>query len=205
MIAFLHTLSANVDKFDNIVKKYAPDAEIKHVVKEALLHDALANGVADYKSFNEEVEKIKSLEPEMIICTCSSYGEASDRRDDVMRIDRPIVEYILSKYSKIGLAYAASSTRDISADLLRNTAKAMGKKLKVVDIDASDAWPFYLESKFEDYVKRIAEHITEYTDQVEVVFLAQASMETAKEYVKDSSIEILSSPDYGVKKLLSQH
>lgn len=202
MIAFLHTLSANVDKFDKLVTKHAPEAEVKHYVNKKLLQDALATGEADYIGFNAEIEEIKKDNPTLIICSCSSYGEACDRRSDVERIDQPIVEYMLRKYNTIGLAYAASSTRNTSADLILTTATALGKEVNIIDINCTDAWQSYLDNNHEEYASKIAEQIMKQSSEVDVVFLAQASMEGAKEYVNGDAIEILASPDYGVKSYL---
>jgi len=205
MIAFLHTLSANVEKFDLLAQKYAADVDVKHFVNETILINALKNGKTDFDGFNAEIEKIKLSKPDLIICTCSSYGEACDRRADVERIDAPIVEYIVANYSKIGLAYAASSTRDISADLIITNATAMDKNIEIVDIDCTSAWPYYEQKNIEQYYREIAKIISSNNDEPEVIFLAQASMEGAKQYLpKNNKIEVVTSPEYGVMSLLKQ-
>ena len=201
MIAFLHTLNANVDKFEALAKKHAPEQETQHFVNEAILIKALKTGVTDYEGFNAEVEKIKALQPELIICTCSSYGEASDRRGDVERIDRPIVEYMLTNYSKIGLAFAATSTRSASANLITNTAKTMHKEVTIIDINCSAAWPHFEKKNMKRYDEVIADTIKEQAENVEVIFLAQASMEGTKEHLKALTKEVLSSPEFGVRSL----
>lgn len=204
MIAFLHTLNSSIDKFDALVKKYASDQEVKHFVNEAILTNALETGETDYVGFDAAVEKIKEEQPELIICTCSSYGEASDKRGDVLRIDRPMAEYTVGNYSRIGLAYAAASTRVASANLLMNAAKSIGKTIEIVDVDCTQAWAHFQEKDMVQYATSIAHTIQDNATRVEAVFLAQASMEGAKAYLEELKIEVLASPEYGVKQLLKK-
>lgn len=203
MIAFLHTLRPNVAKFEALAKVYAPKQEIMHFVNEEILTNALASGVTDYAGFNAEVEKIKVHQPTLIICTCSSYGDACDRRTDIKRIDRPIVEQIVGNYNRIGLAYAALSTRDISANLITSTAKHMKKDVKIIDIDCSSAWPYYKNGRIDKYNAEIANTILKVANKVDVVFLAQASMEGSIDLLKEVDLEVLSSPAYGVEYYLT--
>ena len=203
MIAFLHTLESNVDKFDKLAKKYASDQTVKHFVNENILSNALRTGQTDCAGFRSEIERIKLLNPELIICTCSSYGEACDRRADVERIDEPIVEYIVANYKKIGLAYAASSTLAVSSDLIRTTATIMDKEIEIYNIDCTDAWIHFQNKETETFGKKVAQKIKEEAGNVEVIFLAQASMEVAMKDLKEVNVKVLSSPEYGVKSYLT--
>lgn len=44
MIAFFHTLPQNIEKFDNLMKQFAPKLELKHFLNEAILQDAIQKG-----------------------------------------------------------------------------------------------------------------------------------------------------------------
>lgn len=202
MIAFLHTISANVDKFELLAQKYAPGVQVKHFVNEAILTNALKNGKPDCEGFNAEVDKIKALNPTKIICTCSTYGDACDRTVDIERIDEPIVSYIVSKFKKIGLAYTASSTRTTSEDLIKTCATVQGKDVEIFAINCTDAWPLYEQKNQVQYNKKIAGSIKEQASNVDVVFLAQASMEGASEFLQNIGVEVLTSPEFGVKSYL---
>lgn len=198
MVAFLHTLEANVAKFEALVKNYAPELHVQHFVNEVLLQSALADGEIDYEGFCAEVEKIKEYSPERIICTCSTYGEAADRRGDVERIDRPVVEYIVKKYKKVGLAYAATSTLGASRRLLLNSAQDLKREIEIIPIDCTAAWPSYQSGEMSTYALSIASAVKAKASSVEAVFLAQASMEGALEFLTGLGVEVLTSPDFGV-------
>ena len=52
--------------------------------------------------------------------------------------------------------------------------------------------------------KSIAKKIKSFENDVEVVFLAQASMEGSINYLKDFSKKIYSSPEFGIKEYLTK-
>ncbi|MGL1887704.1 MAG: hypothetical protein OCD76_14400, partial [Reichenbachiella sp.] len=51
----------------------------------------------------------------------------------------------------------------------------------------------------------IAANIEILTPKVDVIFLAQASMEGAKKHLTHLSKEVLSSPEYGMKELMATY
>lgn len=204
MIAFLHTSAIHIPKFENLVRKFDPEAEIKHFVNEDILSSALEKGITDTANFSNEIAKIKNLEPKLIICTCSTYGEECDNNDAVERIDHPIAEFLVSNFTKIGLAFAANSTQQVSQNLLVRIAKEKNKEIDLVNCDCSSAWTYYEQNDFNSYEKAIAQTIRSFENKVEVVFLAQASMEGAKEHLTNFSKEIYSSPEFGVQKYLKK-
>ena len=204
MIAFLHTSDIHIPEFEKLIRKYNNNIEIKHFVNSDLLTSALQTGQTDTECFISEVEKIKKLKPSLIICTCSTYGAECDTNDAIHRIDRPIASYLVSKYERIGLAFTAPSTQLVSEKLLFEQAVEIDKKVIITHIDCSYAWQFYESDDFENYAKSIAGTICKYQDKVDVVFLAQASMKGAIQYLKDFSKNVYSSPEYGVEHFLKQ-
>jgi len=202
MIALLHTTHGLKDRFESIVKAVNESIAIKHFVYEDLLTYALDKGETDSSSFEQYVEDIKKENPQLIICTCSSYGEESDRLGDVLRIDRPIAEYLVSSYHKIGLVYTTTSTKAISDRLLYDSAKKINKQIEVVACDCSEYWQAFSVGNIQAYHEGIAENIKEIQHDVEVFFLAQASMEGVRNYLPIDK-ELCSSPEYGMSTILS--
>ncbi|UXX79218.1 hypothetical protein N7E81_17840 [Reichenbachiella carrageenanivorans] len=204
MIAFLHTIASNADKFEKLVRQYDDKVVVKHFVNEQLLTTALRTGEVDFQLFKSEIVNIKKEQPSLVICSCSTYGEASDQEGGVARIDRPIAEYLVNSYKKIGMAYAASSTHKASQKLLLDSATVINKAVEIIPIDCTDCWQFFEAGQQDEYEKGIAQKIEHLSTEVDVVFLAQASMEGAKRHLKLFEREILTSPDYGVKELLKE-
>ena len=201
-LAFLHTSSTHVERFTNLVRKYDSKIEIEHLVAEELLETALNSGKIDKSGFAKSVEQIRKNQPDLIICTCSSYGDFCEEFEDVMRIDMPIADYIVENFSVIILAYTVTSTRAVSRRLLKNVAKNKGKKIKIVDCDCTDSWQYFLLNEVENYNKEIFGKVNEIYTKGDAVFLAQASMEGAIKYFEGGDVEIFSSGEFGVKKYL---
>ena len=205
MIAFLHTSDIHIERFDKLAKKFDQGIEVKHFVNEDLLDFAMKEGVTDDQGFASVVQSIKNEKPDLIICTCSTYGEACNQSNEVERIDRPVVEYLVSNYKNIGLAFTAKSTQRVSYDLIVKTARQQNKQVKIVDCDCSSAWVHYEHKDFDQYARTIAQQIKAYETKVDVIFLAQASMENAKEYLSNFTKEIYASPEFGVRSYLQRN
>jgi hypothetical protein len=202
MIAILHTSAIHIDRFENLVKSIDDDANTKHFVNENLLEIALKSGKTDSNEFKNQISDIKKIDPSIIICTCSTYGKESDLHQNVYRIDRPIVEYIVSKFRKIGLAYTANSTKEVSSELLLETAKSQNKEIEIINCDCSSHWTHFEKGNLGKYESGIANSIKDIENLVDVIFLAQASMEGVKSILKKLNKEIVSSPEYGVTQLM---
>lgn len=211
MIAFFHTLSKNIERFDAIIQKIDPKIEVQHFVNEKILSTVMNEGKissAVRQIFQTGIKKIQQLQPDLIICTCSTFGEEckniSSEGIEVMRIDQPIVEYMVGKYSKILMAYTAQSTINISRDLLLEVSAKLNKEIEIFECDCSKSWYYFLEGKQDQYEKTIAQKIQLCHKKAEVIYLAQASMEGAKKQLTNISKEILSSSEYGVKYYLNK-
>ena len=204
MITFLHTSAANVSRFDDLIKKYDSGIEVRHIVNEDLLRTALHTGKADESTFRAEVERAKTSASGLIVCTCSSYGDACDTLPGVERIDRPVVAYLVQRYSHIGLAYTAGSTWEASKRLVLSEAEKIGKKVEVIRFDFTACWKNFEAGNFEAYERGIAELIKADDSEAEAIFLAQASMQNAKSYLEDYEKEVLASPEFGVRVYLNR-
>ena len=202
MIAFLHTNKAHVSNFEALVRAKNTTVEIQHYVNKTILDTALATGNTDAIQFEKEIEAIRKNKPSLIICTCSTYGAESDKFADVHRIDQPIIDYLVTNYTKIGLVYTANSTKTVSENLIRNIAARKNKTIEIIEVDCAELWPFFEANNLEAYNKGIAKKTIAKATEVDVFFLAQASMAGAKAYLNDLDKEVFTSPEYGIQELL---
>lgn len=198
-ITFLHTSNSHINRFEKIVKEIDENIETEHFVNEEILEAALKTGNIDANGFIKEIGRIKTGTYGKIICTCSTYGELCDDKD-VFRIDKPIAENIVSKYSKIGIAFTAISTKEKSKSLLKKIAKKQGEQIEIIEINCEDCWRWFQEGEIKKYSSEIANRIKQKRNDFEVVFLAQASMEGAKEYLVNENYKTVSSPKFGIEK-----
>lgn len=204
MIAFLHTTKVLKERFENLVRKFDKDIPIQHVVNEDLLSYALREGEVDMDSFKKDVAALQRLKPTLLICTCSTYGEAADSLKGVHRIDFPIAEYLVRNYSKIALVYAASSTKVVSENILKKQAELHRKEIDIQLVDCVAAWKYFEKGDTKVYAKAIANEIQKIEQDVDVVFLAQASMEGAIQLLDNFSKPIYSSPEFGIQSFLKK-
>jgi len=198
MIAFLHTSKVHIDRFENLVRKHNSTIEIQHHVNKSLLDSALTIGKADTISFKKEIACIKKTNPSIIICTCSTYGEECDRIDDVQRIDEPIVKHLIKKNYKKRLVYTATSTKTISENLILKISSQLNKPIEIINCDCSEYWVHFEEGNIDLYESNIANKIKDIEVQVDVLFLAQASMEGAKKHLPHLNNKVFSSSEHGI-------
>ncbi|PQV48273.1 hypothetical protein CLV33_105123 [Jejuia pallidilutea] len=202
MIAFLHTNKAHKETFETLVRQHNATIEIKHYVNKDILDNALLNGKTDTHQFNKDIEEIRKDKPSLIICTCSTYGAESDKHNDVFRIDKPVIEFLVTNYTKIGLVYTANSTKTVSEDLMLHIAAKKDTPIEVVSCDCSEYWSFFEAGDFKNYEKGIAKNIKEMAHLVDVFFLAQASMAGTTKHLSMLDKEVFTSPEFGIKALL---
>lgn len=202
MITFLHTSKTHINRFEKLVKRLNNKIKTKHFVNESLLQSSLKSGKLDKENFEKEILKIKKENPAIIICTCSTYGKLCENFENVKRIDQPIAEYLVSKYLNIGIAFTAISTKKVSKELIQSFAKKQNRAIKIVEIDCTSSWQYFEKGAEDEYEKSIARQIEKYEQEVDAIFLAQASMEGAKEYLQKE--EVYSSPEFGLKVFLEK-
>jgi len=168
------------------------------------LKKILSTGILDFENFKNQIQEIKKHPVQLIICTCTTYGQACDKFKNVERIDQPLVEYLVSNYSKIAMAYSAASTKKTSKTLLQKSAASQNKKIAIIECDCTSSWQYFEVEDIESYEKSIAQQIKKTASNADVVFLAQASMEGAIKYLEKDHREFISSGEYGVKKFLER-
>lgn len=204
MIAFLHTSSVHINRFDNLVRTFDQNIKIKHIVNSDLLDYVFEHKKLDIKNFQQEINGIKKDNPNLIICTCSSYGAACNDNNQVKRIDFPIADYLVKNYTKIGLAFTAKSTEEVSKNLLQDVAINQSKEIEIIPFDCTKYWKYFQKNDIPTYEKKIAKKIKKLAPNVDVVFLAQASMEGTKTHLHKLEQEVFTSPEFGIKTYLNK-
>ena len=100
------------------------------------------------------------------------------------------------------MIFTANSTKKVSENLILKVSSELNKQIEILNCDCSKLWAFFESKNIEAYEKGIAKEIKKIESKVDVIFLAQASMEGAKNYLNDLNKDIFSSPEFGVKKLI---
>jgi hypothetical protein len=210
MLAFLHTAAIHVSNFTRITRDLDASVPIRHAVREDLFAQALADGgvsAATREGTQAEVRRLVAEGARVVLCTCSTLGDAAEATPDVpgatvIRVDRPMAERAASLGRPI-LLIAATPTAMATAQILLREATAPGVSLRCRELLCSAAWERFQSGDQAGYARALAQQVAEHARAGDVVMLAQASMAPAAVLIERSDIEVLTSPAVGVQAALS--
>ncbi|MEO0470550.1 MAG: hypothetical protein AAF206_13070 [Bacteroidota bacterium] len=210
MITFYHTSASHINRFNQLLEKLEIEVEIVHHVNESILTEALTKGVDDpnvRQQFSDDIRALLSTNTDMIICTCSTFGpqceglQKSER--PVHRIDQPMASWLVQNLTAIVLAFTAASTRESSLGLLRHEADVAGKHPQISELDCTDCWPLFGQGELRAYEQAIARKIMQANLATTHIFLAQASMQGAVDWLPPACFHIYTSTEFGLKHILA--
>jgi hypothetical protein len=204
-ISFLHTAQVHVDTFDTIFKTLAPDVVLNHVVVPELLSRAQMHGLDDVRE--ETTNMLAAMrDDDAAVCTCTTLGPIADALGggNLLRIDRPVMEYACAQGSRILVAICLEATRVSTCDLLANCAQGLGANITPDIILIDSAWPYFENGEIDHFAAEIAVKIKSRVaqDAFDCVVLAQASMHVAEPLLQDIGIPVVSSPVMAAKRAL---
>jgi hypothetical protein len=210
MLAFLHTAAVHVPTFTGIVRDIAPRVPLRHSVRDDLFARALADGrVTEGTRLDTqaEVQRLVAEGARVVLCTCSTLGSAAEETPAVsharvIRVDRPMAERAVATGRSI-LLVAATPTAMATAGALLSEA-AQGRALPAVrELMCAAAWERFQAGDLSGYAAALASAVDEHARANDVVMLAQASMAPAAALVRRSDVDVLTSPDVGVRAALA--
>ncbi|MEO8900145.1 MAG: aspartate/glutamate racemase family protein [Polyangiaceae bacterium] len=212
MLAFLHTAHAHVATFDRLAREVDDTVPIRHRVDEQFLAEAVKAGRITDPIRAGIVSAIQGLANDgavLVVCTCSTIaGEAeaaSVSSCAVLRIDRPMAEEAVASGRRIIVIAALRSTLAPTMALLRQVAANTKRSPVFVEVLNEAAWPLFEAGERAAYSAEIARSIETATCPGDLVVLAQASMDPARELVRHLGIPVLSSPRSGVVAAMSRY
>src|SRR5690606_3484169 len=125
-------------------------------------------------------------------------------RFEALRIDRAMAEQAVRSGPEILVVAALESTLGPTIDLIRESALALGRDVTIRHLVVQDAWRHFMRGDRASYVLAVAEAIRREPIGAHVVVLAQASMATAADHLRDLGVDVLSSPGLGVRDVLDR-
>lgn len=206
ILAFVHTIDANIDAFDTLVGELAPGTPVRHALRDDLLKQALDAG-----ELNDDIRKRTAeaviAEAEngaaLVLLTCSTIGPGADdaarqTATKVMRIDRPMAEEAVGLGTRIGVAATLTTTLGPTMDLLTEAAEKADRDVKLISAVYGAARDKLMTGDMEGYVEIIADGLHETAKACDVIVLAQASMAPALDLCDGIAEPILTSPRSGL-------
>ena len=202
-ITFLHTSPVHVARFERLLAEADPGIPTRHIVDETLLSDARTEGLtASVRGrITERIGEAASPETAAVVCTCSTIGACAEEvalDRPLIRVDRAMAEQAVALGSVILVVAALESTLTPTRALVLDAAQRAGKRIQIADALCEDAWATFESGDQAAYLRAIADCVRTHAVGVNVVVLAQASMDGAADLCADLGIPILSSPRLGV-------
>lgn len=213
VLAFVHTIPANIETFDALAGELAPDIPVRHAVRDDLLKEALDAGelTADIRRRTAEaVVKEAENGAAVVLCTCSTVGPGADdaagmTATKVMRVDRPMAEAAIGMGPRIGVAATVSTTLKPTLDLLSQAARQAEREIDLRPVVFEAARAKLMAGDTEDYLRIIAEGLHLAAEDSDVIVLAQASMAPALAQCQDIEVPILTSPRSGLEAAIQAY
>jgi hypothetical protein len=211
-IAFLHTSPVHVETFERLVRQADADLRVEHVVAEQLLADAQRLGANDpsvVQAVRDAMRKAAASGAATVVCTCSTVGGIAETmptegRFKAERIDRAMADRAVQLGPRVLVVAALESTLEPTADLILQSASALGRDVMVLPHVVEGAWEHFVAGDMPAYVATIAAAVRALLADASVVVLAQASMAGAAEHLQDLGVEVLSSPRLGVARAVAE-
>ncbi len=209
-LAFLHTAQAHVERFSQLVEEARPLLRVRHEVRPDLLSLAQDIGNTDpllQAQVHAAMRDAASSGARLVVCTCSTIGDIAEQFDlqanfACQRIDRAMADTAVSAGPRILLVVALASTVAASTQLLRQSAKRLGKEIHLTTLEVSGAWAHFLAQDSSAYADTIAQSIRSHEKDADVIVLAQASMQSVAAQLFDLKKPVLASPHLGVERAL---
>jgi hypothetical protein len=211
-LTLVHTAPALQPTFVGLLQELAPDIPVHHLVEADLLQQARQHG-AEAPQVRKHVAQALATAAQdhaaaVVLCTCSSIGAAAEAAQigrPVLRVDRAMAQEAVARGPRILVAAALASTVGPTRELILDAADKAGKKVELIDVDCSAAWPCFEQGDTDGYYTGIATALRQAVRQGDVAILAQASMAPAADLCADLPIAVLSSPRLGIQAAIAAY
>lgn len=214
-LGLVHTSATLVPVFQKLCADYLPGVNVFNIVDDSLIKDVIAKNELTSLTSRRVVNYVGSAElagADFIMVTCSSIGAAVEASAaltgvPVLRVDQPMADLAVKTGKKIGVIATLPTTLGPTSDLVKRRAEAFGKEIELTSRLCEGAFDALMGGNPEKHDEMVARALTELSEQVDVIVLAQASMarvvDTLPEEVKEK-VSILSSPALAVQYIAEQ-
>ena len=208
-LGLIHTVGNLRGVFGPLAEELLPNVEVKHVVDESLLQDAIAEGGVTSEIEARLAACVAALSQsgvDTIMVTCSSMGQAVDRIAavstlPVLRVDAPMVDRALRMGRRIGVLATLRTTMTPTVELVRQRSNG-DPDVKVEAHVCEGAFEALRAGDVARHDELVRAGLRRVEPLVDVVVLAQASMARVLAGPGTTSrVPILSSPRLAMKAL----
>ncbi|MBQ8068850.1 MAG: Asp/Glu/hydantoin racemase [Solobacterium sp.] len=205
----IHTSPVSLDELKSLFHEILPDVEMVNIIDDSLLEEVKRNGSITPQIISRMcsyVQVAKTLKPDIIFNQCSSVGEAFDIARTqaeclTLKIDEPMAEKAVSLGNRIGVVATVASTVKPSSNLIRNTAKKLGREITVTEYLVDGALDMLMRGEKDKHNELVIKEIRKAEQENDVVVLAQGSMTAILPLLKETEKPVLTSPRLAVERV----
>lgn len=211
-VAVLHTSFVFVTVepvITDLISELIPDAEILHFVDSDVLATVVReNGISE-RSEQRMVHLAEAAEAagaDVIFSACSSLGPTLDAAQravsvPVVKIDQAMAE-VAAQAERIGILATVPTTLGPTRDLIIASAAEHDRTPHIIEQLCAGAFDVLMAGDRERHDQIIADQAQQLVGQVDVIVLAQASMNRlAPRLQEQTGLTVLTSPRSGVENL----
>ncbi|MFS0823905.1 hypothetical protein [Bacillus sp. 1P02SD] len=201
-VGLISATKVSLEPIESAFHKESPEIEVFHYLDSSLLPMLKDEGYLSPKIMKRFIRLIDSAvdsEVDVILLTCSAFNDLVEilkplYQIQIFRSDEAVLDSALA-YERIGLL----STVHETSTVLMNYLKKKNPNVSVVPM-VEDGLIFYLNSgMIKEHDERVIEMINEISKEVDVIVLAQFSMEHVADQV-NFTIPILTAPRLAAKR-----
>ncbi|KQU28455.1 MULTISPECIES: aspartate/glutamate racemase family protein [unclassified Rhodococcus (in: high G+C Gram-positive bacteria)] len=212
-IAILHTSFVFVSVepvINDLIAELIPDAEVMHFVDSDVLATVVREqGISTTSELRMThlAQAAEAAGADIIFSACSSLGPALDVAAQnvatpVVKIDEAMALRAATEGRRIGVLATVPTTLGPTSDLIADSAATLGRAVEIEQQLCEGAFAVLMAGDREKHDALIVEQATNLADRVDLIVLAQASMNRLAPVLQEKTgVPVLSSPRMGVDYL----
>ena len=212
-IAILHTSFVFVSVepvINDLIAELIPDAEVMHFVDSDVLATVVREqgiSTSSEARMTHLAQAAEAAGADIIFSACSSLGPALDVaarsvHAPVVKIDEAMAMLAARNGTRIGVLATVPATLGPTSDLIQAKADEIGRSIAIEQRLCEGAFSVLMAGDREKHDAMIVEQATDLAKNVDMIVLAQASMNRLAGVLQEKTkMAVLSSPRIGVEYL----
>lgn len=214
-VVLIHTTRIVIEPIHKLLTKIIPEVKTINLLDEGILEILFRKGYIDSQVNRKVCNLAISAEEtgaDLIMLTCSSISPCADIARKIinipiLKIDEVMVNKVVNLGKVIGVLATSRTTLQPTTHFIEKVAKEKNKNILIKTYLYEEALKALLVGKDDEHDKIILKAVNEISKEVDVIVLAQASLERLLQKINKKAIKInvLSSPRmaiYNIKKIL---
>jgi len=204
ILGLVHTVPLLVDVFTTLTNELLPGVRLLHIVDQPLLLRVSGRGCAvaeDVQRLETHIRALADVGATVVLVTCSTLSPYVDRLAvsvpvPVLRIDKGMITHAVAEGCRIGLVATIESALTSMRAMLIDEAERVGKTIMVEPLLVDGGLAALMAGDSARHDLLVKQAILRVGDQVDVIVLAQASMDRVLATLPNGypKAKVLSSP-----------